>query len=111
MQIQGQKIDKKHVELKYRGMIDAILKISKQEGFQALYAGYVIFWHYYFVHRQWSNIVLRYVTGLLAITAFICFIHTVISVGVFIQYVLTVSFQMTIFRVEEKKNSNVEIVV
>lgn len=41
LQIQGQIIDRRHVELKYRGMLDALLKISKQEGFQALYAGYV----------------------------------------------------------------------
>lgn len=39
LQIQGQKIDTRHVELKYRGMIDAFFQISKQEGFQALYAG------------------------------------------------------------------------
>jgi len=39
LQVQGQKIDKNHETLKYRGMTDAILKISKQEGFSALYSG------------------------------------------------------------------------
>ncbi|KAK6632375.1 hypothetical protein RUM44_007417 [Polyplax serrata] len=39
LQIQGQKLDKTHVKLKYHGMIDAFFKISKQEGFKALYAG------------------------------------------------------------------------
>ncbi|XP_069692225.1 mitochondrial uncoupling protein Bmcp isoform X1 [Periplaneta americana] len=39
LQIQGQKIDSKHAELKYRGMTDALLQISKQEGVKALYSG------------------------------------------------------------------------
>lgn len=39
LQIQGQKIDSNYEKLKYRGMIDAFLKISEQEGFKALYAG------------------------------------------------------------------------
>ncbi|XP_012286762.1 mitochondrial uncoupling protein Bmcp [Orussus abietinus] len=39
LQIQGQKLDKKHASLKYTGMTDAILQISKQEGFKALYSG------------------------------------------------------------------------
>lgn len=37
--MQGQKLDAKHAELKYRGMIDCLLKISRQEGVSALYAG------------------------------------------------------------------------
>ncbi|XP_063244579.1 mitochondrial uncoupling protein Bmcp isoform X2 [Bacillus rossius redtenbacheri] len=39
LQVQGQKIDSKHAQLKYRGMIDALLQISKQEGVRALYSG------------------------------------------------------------------------
>ncbi|XP_024215288.1 mitochondrial uncoupling protein Bmcp isoform X3 [Halyomorpha halys] len=39
LQVQGQKFDKKCASLKYRGMTDALLKISKQEGFIALYSG------------------------------------------------------------------------
>uniref|UniRef100_A0A1B6BW30 Mitochondrial carrier protein n=1 Tax=Clastoptera arizonana TaxID=38151 RepID=A0A1B6BW30_9HEMI len=39
LQIQGQKIDSRYEKLKYKGMIDAFLKISEQEGFKALYAG------------------------------------------------------------------------
>ncbi|KAK7873949.1 hypothetical protein R5R35_012959 [Gryllus longicercus] len=39
LQIQGQIIDSKHAELKYRGMTDALLQISKQEGVKALYSG------------------------------------------------------------------------
>nr|XP_019564620.2 LOW QUALITY PROTEIN: mitochondrial uncoupling protein Bmcp-like [Aedes albopictus] len=39
LQIQGQKIDQSHAELKYRGMTDAFVKISKQEGMKALYSG------------------------------------------------------------------------
>jgi solute carrier family 25 (mitochondrial carrier), member 14/30 len=39
LQIQGQKMDRQHSELKYRGMIDAFSKISKQEGVGALYSG------------------------------------------------------------------------
>lgn len=39
LQIQGQKIDSKHAELRYRGMTDALLQISKQEGVKALYSG------------------------------------------------------------------------
>ncbi|KAJ8877312.1 hypothetical protein PR048_021766, partial [Dryococelus australis] len=38
LQVQGQKIDSKHAQLKYRGMIDALLQISKQEGVRALYS-------------------------------------------------------------------------
>lgn len=41
LQVQGQKLDTKHAQLKYRGMVDCFLKIGKQEGFAALYAGYV----------------------------------------------------------------------
>lgn len=39
LQVQGQKLDANHSELKYRGMIDCLLKISRQEGVSALYAG------------------------------------------------------------------------
>lgn len=39
LQVQGQKLDKKHAQLKYRGMVDFFLKVVKQEGFAALYAG------------------------------------------------------------------------
>lgn len=39
LQIQGQKIDQSFAELKYRGMTDAFVKISKQEGINALYSG------------------------------------------------------------------------
>lgn len=39
LQVQGQKIDSKHAELRYRGMTDALLQISKQEGVRALYSG------------------------------------------------------------------------
>lgn len=39
LQVQGQILDAQHAELKYRGMVDCLLKISRQEGFGALYAG------------------------------------------------------------------------
>lgn len=39
LQVQGQRIDQSHSELKYRGMTDAFVKISKQEGMKALYSG------------------------------------------------------------------------
>ncbi|XP_022914444.1 mitochondrial uncoupling protein Bmcp [Onthophagus taurus] len=39
LQIQGQKVDIKHAKLKYRGMLDCLLKIIKYEGLPALYAG------------------------------------------------------------------------
>lgn len=39
LQVQGQKIDHKLTELKYRGMTDAFVQISKQEGVKALYCG------------------------------------------------------------------------
>ncbi|XP_076666703.1 uncoupling protein Bmcp mitochondrial [Andrena cerasifolii] len=39
LQIQGQKLDKKYAHLKYSGMTDALVQISKQEGFKALYSG------------------------------------------------------------------------
>lgn len=42
LQVQGQKLDVKHAQLKYRGMVDCFLRIGKEEGFGALYAGYVI---------------------------------------------------------------------
>ncbi|XP_072936407.1 mitochondrial uncoupling protein Bmcp [Epargyreus clarus] len=39
LQIQGQKIDPRHVELRYTGMVDCFVKTSKQEGVRALYCG------------------------------------------------------------------------
>lgn len=42
LQIQGQKFDAKYSKMKYRGMIDCIVKIAKEEGVRALYAGYVL---------------------------------------------------------------------
>lgn len=39
LQIQGQKLDKKHAKLKYNGMVDCGLKIFRQEGFSSLYSG------------------------------------------------------------------------
>ncbi|CAH2065732.1 unnamed protein product, partial [Iphiclides podalirius] len=39
LQIQGQKIDPRHVELRYTGMVDCFVKTSKQEGIKALYCG------------------------------------------------------------------------
>ncbi|XP_058063081.1 mitochondrial uncoupling protein Bmcp [Anopheles bellator] len=39
LQVQGQKLDRSHSELRYRGMMDAFVKISRQEGVKALYSG------------------------------------------------------------------------
>lgn len=39
LQVQGQIIDHKFSQLRYRGMIDAFIKISKDEGVRALYSG------------------------------------------------------------------------
>lgn len=39
LQIQGQRIDGHQVQLKYRGMVDALLQIARQEGYRALYSG------------------------------------------------------------------------
>ncbi|XP_075161426.1 uncoupling protein Bmcp mitochondrial isoform X1 [Haematobia irritans] len=39
LQIQGQKIDKTFTQLRYRGMTDAFVKISQEEGLKALYSG------------------------------------------------------------------------
>ncbi|VVC89204.1 unnamed protein product [Leptidea sinapis] len=39
LQIQGQKIDPRHVELRYSGMVDCFVKTSRQEGVKALYCG------------------------------------------------------------------------
>ncbi|XP_024935665.1 mitochondrial uncoupling protein Bmcp isoform X2 [Cephus cinctus] len=39
LQVQGQKLDRKHASLKYSGMIDALLQITRQEGLKALYSG------------------------------------------------------------------------
>ncbi|OWR49839.1 mitochondrial carrier protein [Danaus plexippus plexippus] len=39
LQIQGQKSDPRHVELRYTGMVDCFVKTSQQEGVKALYCG------------------------------------------------------------------------
>ncbi|KAK0089775.1 hypothetical protein PV325_005401 [Microctonus aethiopoides] len=39
LQIQGQKLDKVHSSLKYSGMLDALLQITKNEGYKSLYCG------------------------------------------------------------------------
>ncbi|XP_015108696.1 mitochondrial uncoupling protein Bmcp [Diachasma alloeum] len=39
LQIQGQKLDKKHATLRYSGMTDALVQISRQEGVKSLYCG------------------------------------------------------------------------
>ncbi|XP_053608452.1 mitochondrial uncoupling protein Bmcp [Plodia interpunctella] len=39
LQIQGQKIDPRHVALRYTGMVDCFVKTSQQEGIKALYCG------------------------------------------------------------------------
>jgi len=39
LQVQGQKFDKKYASLRYSGMTDALVQISKQEGFKSLYCG------------------------------------------------------------------------
>ncbi|XP_060810761.1 mitochondrial uncoupling protein Bmcp [Amyelois transitella] len=39
LQIQGQKIDPRHVTLRYTGMVDCFVKTSQQEGIKALYCG------------------------------------------------------------------------
>ncbi|XP_077256758.1 uncoupling protein Bmcp mitochondrial isoform X3 [Temnothorax americanus] len=39
LQVQGQKYDQKLARLRYSGMIDALLQISKQEGMKGLYSG------------------------------------------------------------------------
>ncbi|XP_020801864.1 mitochondrial uncoupling protein Bmcp [Drosophila serrata] len=39
LQIQGQKIDQTFSQLRYRGMTDAFMKISREEGLRALYSG------------------------------------------------------------------------
>ncbi|XP_049871830.1 mitochondrial uncoupling protein Bmcp [Pectinophora gossypiella] len=39
LQVQGQKIDPHHVELRYSGMVDCFVKTSQQEGVKALYCG------------------------------------------------------------------------
>jgi solute carrier family 25 protein 14/30 len=39
LQVQGQKLDKNHATLKYRGMVDCLLKIGKNEGLAGLYSG------------------------------------------------------------------------
>ncbi|SPP76765.1 mitochondrial uncoupling protein Bmcp [Drosophila guanche] len=39
LQVQGQKIDQTFTQLRYRGMTDAFVKISKEEGLRALYSG------------------------------------------------------------------------
>ena len=39
LQIQGQKLDGTFSELRYKGMFHALSRISKEEGFRALYSG------------------------------------------------------------------------
>ncbi|XP_067884099.1 kidney mitochondrial carrier protein 1-like [Heterodontus francisci] len=39
LQVQGQIIDTRYKEIKYRGMLHALLKICKEEGLRALYSG------------------------------------------------------------------------
>lgn len=39
LQIQGQKIDQTFAKLRYNGMTDAFIKITKEEGLNALYSG------------------------------------------------------------------------
>lgn len=39
LQIQGQKNDQQFIKLRYKGMTDAFIKISRQEGVKALYSG------------------------------------------------------------------------
>lgn len=39
LQIQGQKIDQTFSQLRYRGMTDAFIKISQEEGLRTLYSG------------------------------------------------------------------------
>ncbi|XP_078403038.1 brain mitochondrial carrier protein 1 [Cetorhinus maximus] len=39
LQVQGQLIDSHYKEIKYRGMLHALLKICKEEGLRALYSG------------------------------------------------------------------------
>ncbi|XP_059058987.1 LOW QUALITY PROTEIN: mitochondrial uncoupling protein Bmcp [Achroia grisella] len=39
LQVQGQKIDPRHVELRYTGMVDCFVKTTRQEGVKALYCG------------------------------------------------------------------------
>ena len=41
LQIQGQTIDARHTQLKYRGMLHAAFKIGSEEGICALYSGWV----------------------------------------------------------------------
>lgn len=50
LQVQGQVSDAKFREVKYNGMIHAILRISKEEGVQALYSGLVAF--QFFIERM-----------------------------------------------------------
>ena len=39
LQIQGQTIDARHTQLKYRGMLHAATRIFSEEGVRALYSG------------------------------------------------------------------------
>jgi len=39
LQIQGQKVDRRHMEIKYKGMLHALSRISREEGVKALYSG------------------------------------------------------------------------
>ncbi|XP_026681300.1 mitochondrial uncoupling protein Bmcp [Diaphorina citri] len=39
LQVQGQQLDQQYAKLKYRGMTDVLLQISRKDGFWALYSG------------------------------------------------------------------------
>lgn len=41
LQIQGQAIDMAHKQLKYRGMVHAVMTIAREESVKALYSGCV----------------------------------------------------------------------
>ena len=41
LQLQGQVIDVKHKEIRYRGMLHAFVRIVKEDGVKALYNGLV----------------------------------------------------------------------
>lgn len=45
LQLQGQHIDAKFTELRYRGMIHALSRIFQEEGIKALYSGLVLAEH------------------------------------------------------------------
>lgn len=39
LQVQGQRLDRLNAQMRYRGMLHALLRITREEGFQALYKG------------------------------------------------------------------------